>query len=213
MKIDQFRREYLQSGLQREDIPDEPFSLFNDWLKQAVDSEINDPTAMCVATVDQNGQPSQRIVLLKDFGEQGFVFYTNLGSRKAQELAANDKVCLHFPWHPLERQVIVYGTAERLSHAKVLKYFLSRPKESQLAAWASEQSRPVSSRTALMQKFSEMKHKFSAGDISLPSFWGGFLVKPHQIEFWQGGAHRLHDRFMYTKDASTANWSIERLCP
>ncbi len=212
MNISEFRREYLQGGLQREDLSDDPFSQFERWLEQAVASEIKDPTAMCVATVDESGQPSQRIVLLKDFSEQGFVFYTNLGSRKAQELGQNDKVCLHFPWHPLERQVIVYGRAERLPNAKVLKYFLSRPKESQLAAWASEQSRPVSSRSALMQKFAEMKHKFSKGDVSLPSFWGGYLVKPHQIEFWQGGEHRLHDRFMYRLDEQN-HWSIERLCP
>ena len=212
MKIDELRREYLRGGLQREDLADEPFSQFKTWLQQAIDCELKDPTAMCVATVDEHGQPSQRIVLLKDVSEDGFVFYTNLGSRKAQELEQNKRICLHFPWHPIERQVIVYGTAEQLSHANVLKYFLSRPKESQLAAWASEQSRPVSSRQALMQKFAEMKHKFSKGDISLPSFWGGYLVKPHNIEFWQGGEHRLHDRFMYTLDESQ-QWSIERLCP
>ena len=120
---------------------------------------------MCVATVDETGQPSQRIVLLKDVSKDGFVFYTNLGSRKAQELGQNNKISLHFPWHNIDRQVIVYGTAERLSNAQVMKYFLSRPKESQLAAWASEQSRPVSSRQVLMQKFAEMKHKFSKGDI------------------------------------------------
>lgn len=212
MKIDQVRREYLQGGLQREDLSAEPFTQFNTWLSQAIECELKDPTAMCVATVDENGQPSQRIVLLKDFDEQGFVFYTNLGSRKAQEIGVNNKVCLHFPWHALERQVIVYGTAERLSNAQVVKYFLSRPKESQLAAWASDQSRPVSSRKALMQKFAEMKHKFSHGDISLPSFWGGFRVKPHQVEFWQGGEYRLHDRFMYSLEADDS-WSIERLCP
>jgi pyridoxamine 5'-phosphate oxidase len=213
MKLDELRRDYLRGGLQREDLADEPFSQFESWLKQAIECELNDPTAMCVATVDENGQPSQRIVLLKDLSKDGFVFYTNLGSRKALELAQNSKVCLHFPWHCIERQVIVYGTAERLSNAQVMKYFLSRPKESQLAAWASEQSRPVSSRTALMQKFTEMKQKFSKGDITLPSFWGGFRVVPHQIEFWQGGEHRLHDRFMYKRDDDEQNWSIERLAP
>lgn len=212
MKLDELRREYLRDGLQREDLADDPFNQFQLWLRQAIDCELKDPTAMCVATVDEQGQPSQRIVLLKDVSAQGFVFYTNLGSRKAQELEHNKRICLHFPWHSIERQVIVYGTVEQLSHANVLKYFLSRPKESQLAAWASEQSRPVSSRNALMQKFTEMKHKFSKGDISLPSFWGGYLVKPHQIEFWQGGEHRLHDRFMYSLDEQQ-QWSIERLCP
>lgn len=212
MKLDDMRRDYLRGGLQREDLADEPFSQFETWLKQAIDCEIKDPTAMCVATVDETGQPSQRIVLLKDFDKDGFVFYTNLGSRKAQELEQNNKISLHFPWHPIERQVIVYGTTERLSNTQVMKYFLSRPKESQLAAWASAQSRPVSSRKVLMQKFAEMKHKFTQGDVTLPSFWGGFRVKPHQIEFWQGGEYRLHDRFMYKLDADS-QWSIERLAP
>jgi len=212
MQLDNVRREYLRDGLKRENLADEPFSQFETWLQQAIECELKDPTAMCVATVDSSGQPSQRIVLLKDFNRDGFVFYTNLGSRKAEELAQNNKVSLHFPWHNIERQVIVYGKAERLSHAQVLKYFLSRPKESQLAAWASEQSRPVSSRQALMQKFAEVKHKFAKGDVSLPSFWGGYLVKPHQIEFWQGGEARLHDRFMYRLQDDNS-WNVERLAP
>lgn len=212
MKVDDLRREYISGGLAREQLVDDPMQQFDIWLQQAIDCELKDPTAMCVATVDQNGQPSQRIVLLKDTQADGFVFYTNLGSRKAQEISHNNKVCLHFPWHNIERQVIVYGTAERLSNAKVLKYFLSRPKHSQLAAWASEQSRPISSRKVLMQKFVEMKHKFSEGEVSLPSFWGGYCVTPHKIEFWQGGEARLHDRFMYSKQAD-GSWSIERLSP
>ncbi|MFT5162905.1 MAG: pyridoxamine 5'-phosphate oxidase [Alteromonadaceae bacterium] len=213
MKLDDVRREYLREGLKREDLADEPFAQFEKWLQQAVDIEVKDPTAMCVATVGANGQPSQRMVLLKDFSAEGFVFYTNLGSRKAQEIGQNDKVCLHFPWHNIERQVIVYGTAQKLPTSTVMKYFLSRPKESQLAAWASEQSRPVSSRQALMQKFGEMKHKFSQGEVPLPSFWGGYLIKPHQIEFWQGGGQRLHDRFMYTLDEADKSWNIEQLAP
>lgn len=212
MKIDDIRRSYSKDKLDFDQLAADPISQFEHWLKDAVAAELPDPTAMCVASVDEHGQPSQRLVLLKDVSQQGFVFYTNLGSRKATELSANPKVSLHFPWHPLERQVIVYGTAERVSSAQVAKYFLSRPKESQLAAWASEQSRPVSSRLALMQKFAEIKHKFAQGDISLPSFWGGFLVRPHKIEFWQGGEHRLHDRFMYSLTADQ-QWSVERLCP
>ena len=211
MKLDDLRREYISNGLKREDLAPEPFSQFELWLQQAIDAQINDPTAMVVATVDEQGQPSQRIVLLKDFSQEGFVFYTNLGSRKANELSANHKICLHFPWHGMERQVIVYGTAERLSHAKVLKYFLSRPKQSQLAAWASEQSRPISSRQVLLQKFAEVKHQFAQGEVALPSFWGGYCVRPHQIEFWQGGESRLHDRFMYSK--TDERWQIEQLAP
>lgn len=212
MKIDDIRRSYTKDKLERDKLNADPIAQFELWLKDAIAAELPDPTAMCVASVDAQGQPSQRLVLLKDVSADGFTFYTNLGSRKATELAGNAKICLHFPWHALERQVIVYGTAERLSSAQVAKYFLSRPKESQLAAWASEQSRPVSTRTALLQKFTEIKHKFAQGEIPLPSFWGGFLVRPHQIEFWQGGEHRLHDRFMYSRQANNS-WHIDRLCP
>lgn len=212
VKIDDIRRSYTKDKLDFDKLQANPFDQFEGWLKDAIAAELPDPTAMCVASVDASGQPSQRLVLLKDVQADGFVFYTNLGSRKAQELSANPKVCLHFPWHPLERQVIVYGTAEQVPTTQVLKYFMSRPKESQLAAWASEQSRPISTRQALMQKFAEIKHKFEHGEIPVPSFWGGFLVKPHQIEFWQGGEHRLHDRFMYRLQAD-GSWSIERLCP
>ncbi|GGW71678.1 pyridoxamine 5'-phosphate oxidase [Alishewanella tabrizica] len=211
MKIDAIRRSYTKDKLDLDKLNADPIAQFELWLKDAIATELPDPTAMCVASVDSNGQPSQRLVLLKDVNTAGFTFYTNLGSRKASELSENPKVCLHFPWHPLERQVIVYGTAERVSNTQVMQYFLSRPKESQLAAWASEQSRPISTRQALMQKFAEIKHKFEHGEVPLPSFWGGFLVRPHQIEFWQGGEHRLHDRFMYKK--SESGWQIERLCP
>src|SRR5690606_43358 len=212
MKIDDIRRSYTKDKLDLDKLNADPIAQFELWLKDAIAAELPDPTAMCVATVDEQGQPSQRLVLLKDVNPQGFTFYTNLGSRKATELSRNPKVCLHFPWHPLERQVIVYGTAARVSNMQVAKYFLSRPKESQLAAWASEQSRPVSTRQALLQKFAEIKHKFEHGEVPLPSFWGGFLVRPHKIEFWQGGEHRLHDRFMYSKSAD-GSWGIERLCP
>lgn len=212
MKLADIRRSYTMDKLDLDKLDADPFVQFELWLKDAVDAELPDPTAMCVATVDASGQPSQRLVLLKDMSSKGFVFYTNLGSRKASELEQNPKVCLHFPWHPLERQVIVYGTAERVPTSQVMSYFLSRPKESQLAAWASEQSRPISTRQVLMQKFAEIKHKFEHGEVPVPSFWGGFLVKPHQIEFWQGGEHRLHDRFMYKLQADNS-WAIERLCP
>jgi pyridoxamine 5'-phosphate oxidase len=212
MKIADIRRSYSMDKLDLDKLNSDPFIQFESWLKDAVAAELPDPTAMCVATVDASGQPSQRLVLLKDVSSKGFVFYTNLGSRKASELEHNPKVSLHFPWHPLERQVIVYGIAEQVPTSQVMSYFLSRPKESQLAAWASEQSRPVSTRQVLMQKFAEIKHKFEQGEVPVPSFWGGFLVKPHQIEFWQGGEHRLHDRFMYKQQADSS-WAIERLCP
>jgi len=212
MDIDQIRREYLQGGLHRRNLLDDPIAQFKRWLQQAIESGINDPTAMTVATVGPDGQPSQRIVLLKQVDEKGFVFYTNYGSRKARDLAENARISLHFPWHMMERQVKICGVAEKVSAAEALKYFLSRPKESQLAAWASAQSRPVSSRQLLMQQFISVKSKFSKGEIPLPEFWGGFRVKPHQIEFWQGGANRLHDRFEYNLQDDGA-WQIERLAP
>jgi pyridoxamine 5'-phosphate oxidase len=211
MKIDDIRREYLKEGLSEKMLAQNPMAQFEAWLKLAVDAQLDDPTAMVVATVDNEGQPSQRIVLLKDVNENGFVFFTNTESRKAQEIANNNKVSLHFPWHSLERQVIVYGTAKPLSNLAVTKYFLSRPKESQLAAWASSQSRPVSSRQVLMEKFQQIKSKFSDGEVPLPSFWGGYCIEPHRIEFWQGGANRLHDRFMYSLE--NGEWTKQRLNP
>lgn len=211
MEIDQFRREYLQGRLRRESLCEDPIEQFETWLAQSVAGGITDPTAMVLATVD-NDQPWQRIVLLKDFGHQGFVFYTNTESRKAEAMAANPRVSLLFPWNVLERQVIVGGVVEKLSLAEVTRYFLTRPRESQLAAWASSQSRPVSARAVLEEKFQQMENKFARGEVPLPSFWGGYRVVPEQVEFWQGGAHRLHDRFLYTRSGPTS-WSIERLEP
>ncbi len=206
------RREYSREKLTRESLHPDPFEQFNRWLQDAIDAGLPDPTAMTVATVDSQGRPSQRIVLLKDVSDQGFVFYTNKGSRKATELAHNPHISLHFPWHFLERQVTIRGHVELLSNLEVARYFLSRPKESQLAAWASEQSRPVSSRQALMQKFAQIKQKFADGEVPLPDFWGGYRVIPECIEFWQGGEHRLHDRFEYSKHVSN-EWSVKRLMP
>lgn len=209
--LESMRREYLKDGLHRNDLLEDPVEQFEHWLDQAVKAEITDPTAMILATVDAAAQPSQRIVLLKHLDERGFVFYTNYESRKAQDIAVNARVSLHFPWHVLERQVKICGTAERVSLSESLAYFSSRPEESQLAAWASAQSRPISSRQMLMKQFNAMKEKFRQGKIPLPDFWGGYRVKPTLIEFWQGGAHRLHDRFQYTR--TDTGWSIERLAP
>ena len=212
MSIADMRRQYSMGRLTEEALTQHPIDLFKQWLGEAIDAKIPDPTAMTVATVDASGQPSQRIVLLKDYDHDGFVFYTNLGSRKAKELAENPKISLHFPWFFMERQVRVCGVAEKLSVAQNAKYFLSRPKDSQLAAWASQQSQPISSRELLMTQFKQMKDKFANKDIPLPDFWGGFKVKPSQIEFWQGGEDRLHDRFEYRFDAE-AGWLTQRLMP
>lgn len=212
LTLDQLRREYTYGGLQREQLKDNPLAQFTFWMEQAVASGITDPTAMTLATVDATGQPSQRIVLLKGLDIQGFVFFTNIESRKARELAVNNQVSLHFPWHGLDRQVKVCGVAMPLTRTAVLKYFSSRPRDSQIAAWASKQSSPISTRKVLMAQFASMQNKFSKGKIPLPDFWGGYCVKPHQIEFWQGGEHRLHDCFQYNLKENE-QWSIERLEP
>jgi pyridoxamine 5'-phosphate oxidase len=212
LNLENFRIEYTKGGLERENLHENPIEQFKRWMQQAIDAKVPDPNAMTVATVDATGQPSQRIVLLKKLDDKGFVFYTNLKSRKAQDLLQNPKISLHFPWHFLERQVKVCGLVEQLSTTEVLKYFVTRPRDSQLGAWASHQSRPISSRALLMQQFEAMKNKFSKGEIPLPDFWGGFRVKPHQIEFWQGGAARLHDRFEYNLHADKS-WTITRLEP
>lgn len=209
--IAHLRREYTRGGLRRKDLPADPLELFGLWLSQACEAQMPDPTAMTVATVDEQGQPYQRIVLLKHYDDDGMLFYTNLGSRKALHLAQNPRISLHFPWHFLERQVMVLGEVEKLTPLEVLKYFQSRPRESQIGAWVSKQSSRISARGVLESKFLELKQKFQQGDIPLPSFWGGYRVKFHTMEFWQGGAHRLHDRFIYQRDAE--GWKIDRLAP
>ena len=211
MSLEDNRREYDYGKLSRESLLDNPFDQFSLWMNQAIEARVQDPTAMSVATVSSEGKPWQRMVLLKGFDKKGFVFYTNLGSRKAKEIEANAQVSLHFPWLQLDRQVIIGGRAERLSAVEVVKYFLSRPKESQLAAWASKQSSGINSRQALETQFAQIKEKFSKGDVPLPDFWGGYRVVPEEIEFWQGGESRLHDRFSYGLDGD--DWEISRLSP
>lgn len=212
MSIENFRREYTAGGLKREDLKADPLAQFRLWLDQTIASGLGDPTAMVVGTVSPDGQPSQRIVLLKHYDDTGFIFYTNYGSRKAQEIEGNERVSLLFPWNALDRQVKVCGRAEKISAAESLRYFLSRPRDSQLAAWASDQSRKISSRDFLMTQLAHMKEKYAEGEVPLPDFWGGIRVIPHEIEFWQGGEHRLHDRFVYQLDDG-GNWSIHRLAP
>jgi len=212
MDLFSLRREYMSQGLRRSDLADDPLSQFSHWFDQARDTDMLDPNAMVVATVDLDGQPSARNVLLKAYDKNGFIFYTNLESRKARQIANNAKVALLFTWLPFNRQIKIEGLAEKISTAESLKYFLSRPKESQWAAWASPQSQNISSRQLLEEKFFEMKEKFSKGEVPLPSFWGGYRIKPHKIEFWQGRENRLHDRFLYTLQQDK-HWLIERLAP
>ncbi len=212
MDLESLRREYLHGGLSRDELAEDPLDQFSKWMQQAIELKIGDPSAMTVATVAADGQPSQRIVLLKHFDQEGFVFYTNYGSRKADELRKNSKISLHFPWHAIDRQVKICGEATKISAAESLKYFISRPKESQLAAIASEQSRVLSSRSFLLNQFESLKLKFQNGDIPFPDHWGGYRVVPREMEFWQGGANRLHDRFRYLRD-SEGVWTVDRLAP
>ena len=212
MEYEDFRREYLAGGLSREMLDASPIAQFQLWLQQAVEGGLRDPTAMVLATVEQGVEPWQRIVLLKGVSEAGFVFYTNYGSAKASAIAEQPRVSLHFPWNQLDRQVIVGGTARKMSKLESARYFLSRPRESQLAAWASQQSRPISARAVLEQQVMAIKDKFGKGEIPLPDFWGGYTVIPDRIEFWQGGAHRLHDRFEY-RWQDGGEWTIEQLQP
>ncbi len=211
MNLADFRREYSDRGLTRGDLDADPIAQFSLWFAQATELEVPEPNAMTLATVDATGMPWQRTVLLKYFDKDGFVFFTNYSSRKAQQIAENPRVSLLFPWITLERQVIVQGKAEKISTAESLKYFTTRPRESQIGAWVSNQSEVITSRKFLMQKLAEIREKFKQGEIPLPSFWGGYRVVPEAIEFWQGGPARLHDRFLYQREG--AEWGIERLAP
>lgn len=212
MDLFDLRREYRLGELRAESLAPSPFTQFERWLQNAVDAEAQDTTAMCLATVDDRGMPSQRIVLLKHLDEHGLVFYTNLESRKAKEIAVNRHVSLNFSWLEIDRQVHVEGVAERLGMAAVLKYFTSRPRDSQLAAWASQQSRQVSGRQILEEEFSRMRRKFLNAEIPLPGFWGGYRIVPRRWEFWQGRENRLHDRFQYTA-LEDGSWEVFRVSP
>lgn len=212
MDLSNMRDEFEKAGLHRRDLDPNPVQQFASWFEDVQRASYRMPNAVTLATVSPDGQPSLRMVLLKMFDEQGFVFYTNYESRKAKEIAENPKVALHFPWHDLERQVIITGTAEKVSTAESIKYFLTRPKGSQIGAWVSNQSSVISSRQALMMKFEEMKRKFEHGEVPLPSSWGGYRIAPTSFEFWQGQKSRLHDRFRYLPDG-LGGWKIERLAP
>ncbi|MCH8551093.1 MAG: pyridoxamine 5'-phosphate oxidase [Natronospirillum sp.] len=213
MDLHDMRREYSQGELDIKDLDASPFRQFDAWFADAREAGFSpDASAMVVATVGEGGWPSQRMVLLKHADEQGFVFYTNLQSRKARELQANPKVCLHFPWHPIERQVIVYGEAEQVPAKEAQAYFQSRPRGSQVAAWASRQSQPIESRSSLEKQFAEAEARFPEDQpVPLPEHWGGFRVVPERLEFWQGRRSRLHDRLVYTLELGS--WTINRLQP
>lgn len=214
LKTSQLRDKLMAEGLLSSSLHSDPIKQFESWYSETCSTDQPEPSAMILATVDKEGQPLQRTVLLKSFDEKGFIFFTNYSSRKAQHIAENNKVSLLFPWYSMGRQVKITGTAEKISTAESLKYFLSRPRGSQIGAWASHQSKVVKNRALLDGMFDEMKKKFMHGEIPLPSFWGGYCIKPITIEFWQARDSRLHDRFMYICD-KTGSWSAqpERLAP
>ena len=211
MDVSDLRRSATGRTLERDDLDRDPLRQFEDWFRQACDSDALDPNAMSIATVDAAGRPSSRTVLLKYFDDRGFVFFTNLESNKATQIAGNENVSLLFFWPVLGRQVGIRGTAARIPTSETLKYFMTRPRGSQIGAWVSAQSSVISSRSLLEGKFEEMKRKFADREVPLPSFWGGFRVTPREFEFWQGRSDRLHDRFLYSRSGD--GWEIERLSP
>ncbi len=212
LQLAEMRRNYAARALDLADLDANPFAQFDHWMREAIETQVIEPNAMTLATADAAGRPAVRTVLLKGFDQRGFVFYSNYESAKARDLAANPKVALLFPWLALERQVSAMGIAQKITATESLKYFLSRPRESQIGAWASRQSEVIATRALLESKFVEMKARFANGEIPLPDQWGGYRVTPQSFEFWQGRPNRLHDRFKYTLQ-SDGSWTIARLMP
>ncbi|MDJ0536781.1 MAG: pyridoxamine 5'-phosphate oxidase [Xenococcaceae cyanobacterium MO_207.B15] len=213
MDIGNLRQEYALEGLRRKQLERDPFKQFELWFQQACAANLPEPNAMSLATASATAQPSQRMVLLKYFDRQGFVFFTNYESKKARQIEENPQVSLLFFWIGLERQVEICGNADKISTAESLKYFVTRPRGSQIGAWCSQQSTAISSRKMLEMKFDEIKRKFHNQEIPLPSAWGGYRVVPHSFEFWQGRPNRLHDRFLYSRSCTESAWDIQRLAP
>jgi pyridoxamine 5'-phosphate oxidase len=208
-RLSALRREYGDRGLEEAALTDDPLELFGRWLDDA--SVLHEPNAMVVASVSVDGRPSARMVLLKGLDERGFVFYTNYASRKGSELDARPDVALLFPWHDLQRQVRVEGKASRVTRQESEAYFSSRPRGSQIGAWASPQSRVVTSREALDTAYQAVEERFGEGEVPLPPYWGGYRVEPRTVEFWQGRKGRMHDRLVYHREDGT--WLVERLAP
>ena len=207
--LSNLRKEYLKSGIVKDDLKSNPIEQFSLWFDQAIEANIIEPSAMSLATSDD--YIGIRTVLLKFFDDKGFVFFTNYESKKSKQIQNNPQAALLFPWLALERQVKIIGSVEKITKLESLKYFSSRPKDSQIGAWSSQQSSRISSRAILVDQFAVMKKKFANGEIPLPEFWGGYRVVPESIEFWQGRESRLHDRLIYERNDD--GWDITRLSP
>lgn len=212
MALADMRKDYGLAGLQEKDLAKNPFRQFEAWFQEAAAAQITEPNAMTLATVGRDGRPSARTVLLKGSDGRGFVFYTNYDSRKARELEGNGRAALLFAWVPMERQIIIEGPVARVSREESAAYFQSRPRASQLAAWASPQSTVVAGRAVLEESFRVIEKKYEGREVPLPPNWGGFRLAPETVEFWQGRRSRLHDRLRYRREPG-ADWVVERLAP
>ncbi|MEB3226549.1 MAG: pyridoxamine 5'-phosphate oxidase [Synechococcus sp.] len=213
MHVANLRQNYTKAGLHEDDVSDDPMVQFATWFQQATETEeLREPNAMVISSVNAEGKPSARVVLLKDFSEAGFTFFTNYTSQKATELVASGHTALVFWWEPLERQIRIEGTVEKLPPERSDEYFASRPRKSQIGAWASPQSEAIANREFLEQRFKDLEAEYADKDIPRPDHWGGFLVKPEKIEFWQGRPSRLHDRLVFTLQ-SDGTWQRQRLAP
>ena len=211
-RVARLRQEYTRTGLDEFNAAPDPIEQFRGWFDDALAADLHEPNAMTLATATPEGRPSARTVLIKGFDERGFVFYTNYGGRKARELEANPQCALVFYWGELERQVRVEGRAGRVSEEESDAYFTSRPRGSQLGAWASEQSRPVEDRGTLERRLRELEREYEGREVPRPPFWGGYRVEPETVEFWQGRENRLHDRLLYCR-LGDGGWRRSRLQP
>lgn len=210
--IQNLRQEYLSATLTKKSVTKDPITQFDKWFSEALEADLFEPNVMTLATATSDGKPSARIMLLKGFDQNGFIFYTNYLSRKGKEIARNPSAAIVFFWPELERQVRIEGTLEKISKEESEKYFRSRPKQSQLGALASQQSQEIPNRAILENTLKDLTDKYQDKEIPKPSYWGGYIVKPQIVEFWQGGAGRLHDRIVYKKTDKN-NWKIVRVAP